>query len=37
MLVHAVHALASAYGWTEADVLAVGPWRRQVYLQAVSG
>ncbi|CAN5631787.1 hypothetical protein BH23GEM10_BH23GEM10_00230 [soil metagenome] len=26
-----VHALASAYGWTEADVLALGPWRRSAY------
>ena len=35
-LMHAVHALALAYGWTEADVLTVSPWRRQGYLQAVS-
>jgi hypothetical protein len=35
-LLHAVHVLACAYGWTEADVLAVSPWRRQAYLQAVS-
>jgi len=28
-----VHALASAYGWTEADVLAVSPARRRFYLQ----
>jgi hypothetical protein len=34
-LLRAVHALACAYGWTEADVLAIGPWRRQAYLQAV--
>jgi hypothetical protein len=36
-LLYAVHTLACAYGWTEADVLAVGPWRRQAYLQAVGG
>jgi len=36
-LLDAVHALASVYGWTETDVLAVGPWRRQAYLQAVGG
>lgn len=28
-----VHVLASAYGWREGDVLALSPWRRQVYLQ----
>lgn len=27
-----VHRLARAYGWTEADVRALGPWRRQQYL-----
>jgi hypothetical protein len=30
-----VHRLASAYGWTEAEVLALGPWRRRVYLELV--
>jgi hypothetical protein len=30
-----VHMLARAYGWSEAEVLAVGPRRRQYYLQAV--
>jgi len=30
-----VHLLASAYGWTEAEVLALSPWRRQAYLQMV--
>jgi hypothetical protein len=29
-----VHALASAYGWTETDVLAVSPARRRFYLEA---
>ena len=32
-----VHMLASAYGWREADVLALSPWRRQYYLQLVHG
>lgn len=31
-----VHALAHAYGWREADVLAVSPVRRRIYLDAVS-
>jgi hypothetical protein len=30
-----VHALASAYGWSEAEVLAVPPERRRVYLELV--
>jgi hypothetical protein len=30
-----VHLLASAYGWTETEVLALSPWRRQAYLQMV--
>jgi hypothetical protein len=32
-----VHTLASAYGWHEADILAMSPWRRQMYLEMVSG
>lgn len=32
-----VHTLASAYGWAEAEVLAMSPWRRQVYLGMVTG
>jgi hypothetical protein len=32
-----VHALATAYGWREADIVAMSPWRRQVYLDMVSG
>ncbi|MFF3072932.1 hypothetical protein ACFVSN_02250 [Kitasatospora sp. NPDC057904] len=35
-LLHDVHALATAYGWTEAEVLAVGPERRQLYLELVT-
>lgn len=32
-----VHVLASAYGWHEADVLAMSSMRRQCYLQMVGG
>jgi hypothetical protein len=32
-MLYDVHALASAYGWREADVLAMSPMRRQVYLE----
>jgi uncharacterized protein (UPF0212 family) len=31
-----VHELARAYGWREADILALSPWRRQVYLEMIS-
>jgi hypothetical protein len=30
-----VHILASAYGWRENDILALSPWRRQIYLEMV--
>jgi hypothetical protein len=30
-----IHILASAYGWCEADILAVSPYRRQLYLEMV--
>lgn len=30
-----VHVLASAYGWREADILAMSPWRRQLYLEMI--
>lgn len=30
-----VHELASAYGWREADVLALSPARRQIYLDLI--
>ncbi|MFE2725536.1 hypothetical protein [Kitasatospora sp. NPDC059327] len=36
-LVHDVHVLASAYGWSEDEVLAIGPARRQSYLELVTG
>lgn len=29
---HEVHELASAYGWSEPEVLSISPWRRQFYL-----
>jgi hypothetical protein len=32
-----VHLLARAYGWPEADVLALSPGRREFYLEAVAG
>lgn len=30
-----VHILASVYGWREADILALSPLRRQLYLESV--
>ncbi len=32
-----VHGLAAAYGWTEPEILDLGPLRRRSYLQLVSG
>jgi hypothetical protein len=32
-----VHILASAYGWREADILALSPTRRQMYMDMVQG
>ncbi len=32
-----VHQLASAYGWGEAEILAMTPCRRQVYLEMTAG
>ena len=32
-----VHVLASAYGWSETDILTMHPWRRQIYLEMLSG
>ena len=31
------HTLASAYGWREMDILMMSPWRRQFYLNCISG
>lgn len=33
---HDVHVLASAYGWSEAEILAMSGWKRQVYLELIS-
>jgi len=33
---HEVHLLASAYGWSEAEILAMSNWRRRMYLELVS-
>lgn len=30
-----IHTLATAYGWSEARILALGPMRRQAYLDMV--
>ncbi|GLW46336.1 hypothetical protein Stsp02_19980 [Streptomyces sp. NBRC 14336] len=35
-VLHDVHALAQAYGWSEAEVLSVSPARRQFYLEVSS-
>lgn len=32
-----IHTLAKAYGWSEQDILNLSPWRRQLYLQMVTG
>jgi len=34
-LLHQVHTLARAYGWSEAEILALGPVRRQAYLELI--
>jgi hypothetical protein len=34
-LIRIVHRLATAYRWTEADVLALPAWRRMAYLQHI--
>ena len=31
-----VHTLASAYGWSESEILAMSAWKRQAYLNLVS-
>lgn len=36
-LLREVHLLASAYGWREAEILALSPWRRQCYLEMLTG
>lgn len=34
---HDVHLLASAYGWSEAETLALSPWRRRLYIDKIDG
>jgi len=34
-LLREVHTLAAAYGWSEADILALSPQRRRMYLEMV--
>lgn len=34
-MLHEIHRLASAYGWREADILALNPMRRQFYLELI--
>jgi hypothetical protein len=36
-LLREVHTLASAYGWTEPEILALSPTRRRIYLEMVNG
>ncbi len=34
-LLQEVHTLASVYGWSEAAILSMSPWRRQIYLELI--
>ena len=34
-LAYEVHTLAAAYGWREQEILAMTPWRRQLYVDLV--
>jgi len=34
-LMREVHILASAYGWSETDILSMSAWRRQQYLEMI--
>lgn len=34
-LLREVNWLASAYGWSEAEIFALSPWRRQAYLELI--
>jgi hypothetical protein len=36
-LLHEVHALAYAYGWSERDILTMSAWRRRRYLDMLAG
>jgi len=35
-MIREVHALAGAYGWSEADILALSPSRRRLYLELIA-
>lgn len=35
-LLREVHLLARAYGWREAEIIAMSPWRRHAYLEMLS-
>jgi hypothetical protein len=35
-LLQEIHLLARAYGWNEAEILALSPWRRRAYLEIVN-
>ena len=37
LLLHEIHALASAYCWPEEVILALSPWRRRAYLELIGG
>ena len=34
-ILYQVHLLASVYGWSESEILALSPWRRHLYLQMI--
>ncbi len=34
-LLQDVHVLATAYGWSENDILEMSPWRRRIYLEMI--
>lgn len=36
-ILYEVRNLAMAYGWSERDILAMSPWRRQIYLEMING
>jgi len=36
-ILYEVRNLAMAYGWSERDILAMSPWRRQIYLEMMNG
>jgi hypothetical protein len=34
-LLHEIHSLARAYGWSESEILTLSPARRQAYLELI--